>query len=493
MATGLTERERELREQVKTLYEANLPLIEKVGRGEGLTAEERTAYDQRDQDLVKARDELKLVVRMRDTKSLEAETREEPDSRGARGDEKVETEVREMAAFSKWFIGGEAALTPEDRGLLVPQARGESLELANQFRGRFLVEQRTGPAGDTAPMQDSPLAVSITGGSAGGYMVPAAFWQNLQIAMKAFGGLYPHFRQVDTDTGAPMSWPTTNPTSLVAQLLTENTQVTPQDVSFGLGQLLSYTFVAGPFLASIQLLNDSAFSVDGFVRERISEAIGRAQAAYAWTGTGSSQPLGLSTALVAAGAVSGQSGGVLVEGAAIPVTTFGNVATPLTSESVAGAMSFQTVYNLIGAIDPAYRGVANAGPSVTPGNPAWYMNDATLQAERKVTDQMGRPLIQQSVNMGGNTLGETLGGYPVVIDNNAPSIAGNSSPTVAEASGPVFGSLHHAMVARNVRQVGVMRLNERYADYLAVAWLGYMRYDIRSNDMRAVVQASYHS
>jgi HK97 family phage major capsid protein len=121
------------------------------------------------------------------------------------------------------------------------------------------------------------------------------------------------------------------------------------------------------------------------------------------------------------------------------------------------------------------------------------MNDPTLQAERKVTDQMGRPLIDESVNVGGVGLGTTLGGYPVVIDNNAPSITGNASPTAALASGPVFGSLQHAMVARNVRQVGVMRLNERYADYLAVAWLGFMRYDIRSNDMKAVAQASYHS
>ena len=156
-------------------------------------------------------------------------------------------------------------------------------------------------------------------------------------------------------------------------------------------------------------------------------------------------------------------------------------------------MSFQTVFELVSSVDPAYRGVANAGPAAgeTPRNPAWFMNDATLQNQRTVTDLYGRPMIQQSVTMGGNTLGETLGGYPVVIDNNAPSITGNATPSASNASGPVFGSLHHAMVARNVQQAGVMVLRERYADYLAVAWLGYMRYDIRSNDMRAVAQRSY--
>lgn len=479
---GPTENERRVREERKALYEKMTPLIEKNGREERLSVEEVAEFTKLDGELCKLDNELQAILSLRDRASAgDDRTPPEPDTRGAKGKSAEESDA-EVRAFEKWFIGGEAALTPEDRAHLTPQARGASLR-----------EQRVGPAGDAAPMQESPLAVSITGGSAGGYMVPVGFWHNLQIALKAFGGVYSHFRQVDTDTGAPMPWPTTDPTSLVAQLLTENTQVVPQDITFGLGQLLAYTYVAGPFLASIQLLNDSAFSVDGFVRERISEAIGRAQAAVAWSGTGSAQPLGLETAIIAKGASSGASGGVFVEGAARPVTTFGNVSTPLANEGLAGAMSFSTVFDLIATIDPAYRGVSNAGPSVSPGNPAWYMNDATLQAERKVVDQMGRPLIQQSVNVGGNGLGDTLGGYPVVIDNNAPSITANATPTAALASGPVFGSLHHAMVARNVRQAGVMRLNERYADFLAVAWLGYMRYDIRSNDMRAIAQASYHS
>jgi len=476
---GISERERELRVKRKELYTEMEPLIEKAGRGERLSVEEQADFDARNQDLTNLGTALKAVIGEREAESASREYRDEPDTRGAVGDEKEERSQKEWRAFNKWFIGGEAALTQEDRALLTPQARG--------------VELRTGPAGDASPMQNSPLAVNITGGSAGGYLVPPGFWHNLQIALKAYGGVYPHFRQVDTDGGEPMSWPTNNPTALVAQLLTENTQVTPQDITFGLGQLQAYTYVAGPFLASIQLMNDSAFDLDVFVRDRIAEAIGRAQAAAAWTGTGSAQPLGLETALIAAGASSGASGGVLVESAAIPVTSFGNVSTPLVDENAAGAMSFQTVYNLIATVDAAYRGVSNAGPAgeVDGRNPAWYMNDATLQNERKVTDQMGRPLIQQSVNMGGTQLGETLGGYPVVIDNNAPSIVGVTTPTAANASGPVFGSLNHAMVARNVRQTGVMRLNERYADFLAVAWLGYMRYDIRSNDMRAVAQAAY--
>jgi HK97 family phage major capsid protein len=384
-----------------------------------------------------------------------AEADRDLDTRGARTDAAGAAENRAMDAFRGWAIGGDQNLTTEQRGLLVRHAQGVPL-----------TEQRTGPAGDASPLQTSP-------GSQGGYLVPPGFWHNLQIAMKAYGGAYPLFRQVDTDSGQSMVWPTTDPTSIVAQLLTENTLVTPQDVTFGQGTLNAYTYVAGPFLASIQIVNDSAFSVDGFLRERISEAQGRAQAAATWSGTGSSQPLGITAALTAKGAASVGSGGVYQVPAARKVYDLANQATSST-ELVEGRPSFQSVLDLITMVDPAYRAAG--------GDARWVMNDLDLQHLRSVTDTFGHPLWQPSVTVGGNEPGDRVYNYPVTIDNNAPGF----STSASTQGGPVFGSFTHAMVARNVRQVGVMRLNERYADYLAIAWMGFMRWDIRSNDMRAI-------
>lgn len=470
---GLTERERELRTKRKELWEANVPLVEKVGAGEKLTVEERAAYDKRDSEITELGRELELVLSMRDSQSAAAESDgKDADTRGAKPSAE-DAEKRQWDAFSRWFRGGEQALTNEDRGMLTAHVKGVPLP-----------EARTGPAGDTSPMQVSPLSVSVTGGSQGGYLVPPGFWHRLQIALKAYGGVYRLFTQVDTDTGAPMDWATNDPTAIVAQQLNENTLVTPQDVTFGMGQLNAWTFVAGPFLASIQIVNDSAFDVDSFLRDRIAEAIGRSQAAQAWNGTGSSAPLGVTQALIAKGAGSTGTGGILLESAAArTVQTFGGSQT---SEVAAGAMSYQTVFQLETLVDPAYR---------TLGDCVWVMNDVTLQNQRTVTDLYGRPLIQQSVNMGGTDLGDRLGGYPVVIDNNAPTITGVAHASVAASgvSGPVFGRFATAMVARNVRQTGVMVLRERYADFLAIGWLGYMRYDIRSNDMRAIASVSYAS
>lgn len=453
---GLTERERAIRQERAQVREGQLPIIEKLNKGEKLLPEEREDYSQRDAKLNELDAELTIVLREQGIAAAERDAKGEPETRVTRGGDEPSKEDRETAAFEKWFKSGgdPASLTAEERGVLRGHVRGE--------------EVRTGPAGDTAPLQTSP-------GSQGGYLVPPGFWQNLQIALKAYGGVYPLFRSVDTDSGQSMVWPTTDPTSIVAQLLTENTQVTPQDVTFGQGTLNAYTYVAGPFLASIQVMNDSAFSVDGFLRDRIGEAIGRAQAAVAWSGTGSSQPLGLTAALTAKGAGSTGTGGIFQTPAARSVYNLAHQGTA-TTELAAGMPAFQSYLDMIGIVDPAYR---------TPGSDAcWVMNDKDLQNARSITDTFGHPLWNPDVTVGGNAANGRIWGYPVVVDNNAPG----ASTSASTLGGPLFGSLQHAMVARNVRQTGVMVLRERYADYLAVAWLGYMRYDIRSNDMRAVTQ-----
>ena len=73
--------------------------------------------------------------------------------------------------------------------------------------------------------------------------------------------------------------------------------------------LNAWTVYAGPILASLQLVQDSAFDVDDFVAARLGEAVGRTIAAAAISGTGSGQPEGVITALAAKGAVGSGSGG----------------------------------------------------------------------------------------------------------------------------------------------------------------------------------------
>lgn len=184
--------------------------------------------------------------------------------------------------------------------------------------------------------------------------MPQGFWENLQIALKAYGGLSNQFRLVETETGNPMPWPTTDPTAVVGSVL--SAELTPlaldQPYVFGQGFMHSWTVYTPPFLASLQTVQDSAFDVEQFATDRIGEAIGRKKASLAYSGTGSGQHQGLSVVLSAKGAVTpgNGSGGYYALGAATAVKVFSVSNTELVANTLAPA----TLVAMAECIDPAY-------------------------------------------------------------------------------------------------------------------------------------------
>jgi HK97 family phage major capsid protein len=263
----------------------------------------------------------------------------DPDTRGARASANSDSDV------NAWLRGGDGRTGREERSFTLADS---DAEFRNYAVGPMERRDNT-----------SAQSVSITGGSAGGYTVPVGFWENLQVALRAYGGLWSEFKLVRTETGQPMSWPTINRTNVYGTLLTEDTQITPSsDYVFGLGVMNAWTVVAPLTLATIQLEEDSAFSTAEWVGQSLGEAVGRELAALAWSGTGSSQPLGLTTALAAGSSItpgtgtgSGSSGGgYLALAAANAVKLFSGS----TTELIANTLSPQTLINMIEAIDPAY-------------------------------------------------------------------------------------------------------------------------------------------
>ncbi len=235
-----------------------------------------------------------------------------------------------------------------------------------------------------------------------------------------------------------------------------------------------------PILASIQLAQDSAFDLTDFVRDRVAEQIGRKLAALAISGagTGSGQPLGLITALNAKGATSGGNGGYYGLTAATTVKTFAGTPTELASNT----LSPQTLIAMMQAVDPAYYGTQNGA--------RWYLNANQAWNLRTVVDSNGRPLINfangfdadsmRSADYSSNAPVAELFGFGVVIDNSIPNL------TASTTGGPVFGNLAHAMVKRN-GPASILVLRERYADYLAIGYIGFSRLDCQGNDLRAAV------
>lgn len=424
--------ERLAREERATAISGMQPYFDKLAKGERLSVEDQLAFDARNLEVSAAEKEIRTAE-----------------------------EARKLAESS-------AASIPAPRA---PVDESEARELAFS---RYL---RTGEVGELRAAADaSPPNGQITSTSAaGGYLIPPGWWQRLQVALKAYGGTANYFEQMSTDSGQPLQWATQNPTATVGTLLGEATQVQEADMTFGSATLGAYMYTSGVQLVSFQLANDSAFDLDSFIAARVAESLGRAKAAAAITGTGSSQPLGINTALGAtsstgtAGGSIAQTGGFLTlalgaSGGA--VKNFGGA----TTELIANTINPTTALSMIASVDPAYRDLGCA----------FHANDNQIIGLRGQVDANGRPLLNMQDGLTEGSVG-TLFGYPVMTDQNIPNL------TASTAGGPIFGHLESAMVCRTVTQSGLLRLTERYADFLQVGFIGYMRFDIRSNDLRAAV------
>lgn len=190
---------------------------------------------------------------------------------------------------------------------------------------------------------------------------------------------------------------------------------------------------------SLELLQDSAFDINNFLVEQFAIRFGRGLSSYFTTGTGSanSQPNGLLTAATAGPTATGSS-----------ANTGG-------SETGANSIGTADIVELEHSVDRDYRQGA-----------VYMMHDSTLKALKKLVDKYGHPLLWESARDGAP---EKINGYPVVVNNNMPTIA-TGAKTV------LFGNPQKYAI-RRVKEIGVLRLSERFADFGQVGFLAFARYD----------------
>ncbi|MFD9211596.1 phage major capsid protein [Streptomyces sp. NPDC059544] len=282
-------------------------------------------------------------------------------------------------------------------------------------------------------------AQGVATGAAGGYMVPAPFRAKLVETMKFFGAVRNVAEVITTETGATLPWPTNDDTANVGAILAENSQVTEQDVTLGQADVGAYMYTSKLVRVSLQLLNDSAFDIESWLARKLGERIGRAQNAHFTTGTGTAQPEGIQT-----NAAIGKTG-----------------ATGQTT-----SVTYDDLIDLIHSVDPAYRLGGRAG---------WKLHDTTLGSARKLKDAQNRPLWEPSVQAG---VPDTLLGYKYTVNQDMPVMAAN-------AKSILFGDFFAGYLIRDVQDVQLMRLAERYADYLQVGFLAFARTDGTPQDASA--------
>ncbi|CAI4032318.1 Phage major capsid protein [Nitrospira tepida] len=272
---------------------------------------------------------------------------------------------------------------------------------------------------------DIRMAQGVGSGGAGGYAVPDAAMAPLVEALKQIGGVLPNCTIVPSATGADLPIPADNETAVEGEIISENTQHNEGDVVLSQVVLQSFLYSSKIVRVSIQLMDDAGFDFAAYVMKKLGERLGRITAKHWVTGDGSSKPRGIVTA-----------------------ATVGKTAASAT------AVTYDELVDHMHSVDPLYR-----------QNGKWLMNDTTFGALRKLKDSQNRPLYGDLA--AGSP--DSLLGKPVVIDPNMPSLATGNKAIL-------FGDLS-AYYVRLVKEPRVLRLEERYADYLQLGFLAFIRAD----------------
>lgn len=282
-------------------------------------------------------------------------------------------------------------------------------------------------------------AQSVGTNTAGGYLVPVIFQEELVKSLKAWGPMMDPgvTRMLQTATGAALTFPTMNDTANVGALIAENTQVSLSEVAFGTKTIDAFKYTSGVVLVSDELLQDAVLDVEMIIRDAMAERIGRIANTHLTTGDGASKPNGIITAATAVAS----------------------------SDDV--TITFDDLIDLQHSVDPAYR----SDPSCR-----WMFNDGTLKALRKIKDLEGRYIWQPA---------DVKGGAPATILDHAYSVNQAMADIAASAKPVAFGAFNKYLV-RKVKEFAIKRLVERYADYGQVGFIGFTRFDGDLLDTAAV-------
>jgi HK97 family phage major capsid protein len=280
-------------------------------------------------------------------------------------------------------------------------------------------------------------AQSLTA-AAGGYVVNPELIREFEKARLWYGPMLnggdgmPQI--IRTSTGATLPFPTTNDTTNKGVRLAENTQVANQDVALSIMNLTAFKYSSKMILVSIELMQDAGINLPEFLGAALGERIARIVNDETTVGTGTTMPWGMVTRAVAS---------------ALPTGT-------ATSFGATTAIAYANLIAFVHSVDVAYR-----------QNAKFMMHDLTLAKIKALVDTTGRPVWSPSFAVGAP---DTLFGYPYAINNSMVSTLANGVKSI------VFGDLTKYKI-REVRDITILRSDDRFIDWHQSAFLAFARYD----------------
>jgi HK97 family phage major capsid protein len=270
--------------------------------------------------------------------------------------------------------------------------------------------------------------MSTTTGSEGGYTMAPMVATTLVDSLKDCGSMRRASGYLVTETGSPMSFPYSDGSSEIGELVANNAGATGSDPTFSTAALDAWKFGSKIITVPIELLQDSAIDVQAILFKRARDRIARIQNLKFTTGSGTGEPYGLIT------------------GSRVAVTgSLGN--------SSYSAITYDLLVTLVDCLDITYLQEAQLDLSVPGKGPGWMFNQSVRKYLRKVKDTSGRPIWMPSYDKGiTQGSGDMLLGYPVYLNNDMPSPAAN-------AISVAFGNFSKYMV-RDALDVTMFRFDD---------------------------------
>lgn len=276
-------------------------------------------------------------------------------------------------------------------------------------------------------------AMSTTTTTEGGYTVPAEIQAMVVDALKAFGGMRSVSNVITTSGGNSLSWPTSDGTAEVGEIVAENAAATGADITFGTIAVNPYKYSSKKIALPWELIQDSAIDVVSFVTNRLATRLARITNTHYTTGDGSSKPYG-----VMARAATGKTG------------TTGQTLTVI----------YDDLIDLIHSVNSAYR--ANGA--------RFMLADSSVAIIRKLKDTTGRPIWNpgDAEGIAGGTPA-TICGYGYTVNDDVAAM-GVSAKSIA------FGDFSQFVIRDVSGSTAIRRFDDSaFALNGQVGFCGWMR------------------
>lgn len=430
-----------------------------VGKAEsedrGLTEDEQKKFAENRQECLDLQERIKLQEELHDsfkitaaneltTEQQQRQQREEARKAYEDDESRPLNSAQRTRGLAAWLMFGKAH--PSDQDAKYAKRMGLDLNctevtlgLHHGYAASGVPFQAPRTRAEAIRQHEARISTSLesratniaSGATLGLELVPDEMMLALEVARLAYGGMREVSTIISTSGGGPMPMPTMNDTAIEGIEVPEDTLVPDAALTFGQVTLGAYKYSSRIVPISVELLQDSNTPMPALIGAALGDRLGRITNRRFTTGTGVAQPRGI---------------------------TLDSFASGVTA-AVANTISFTEMLTLIHSVDPAYR-----------ANARFMMHDTIFQRIQQQVDSQARPLWLPNLIA---TEPGTYMGYPFTINQHMP--------VAAAAKGVLFGDLSKYHI-RDTLGVTLLRLNERYAEFLRVAFLAYLRTDGRLLD-----------